>query len=89
MPICGHVALQFSLLHEHGFSLSCKKFFPAAKYFFFLATLNCFAAVAALNHIRLRIWHFEVSCSKLYAGFKQDSYDLAYTRHMHDELSYW
>ena len=51
MPICGLVALQFSLLHEHGFSLSCKKFFLATKYFFFLATPNCAAAVAALNHI--------------------------------------
>ena len=58
-----------------------KTFFLATKYSFFLATLNCAATVTALTH-RLCIWRFEVC----HVPFKQDSYDLAYTRHMHDEI---
>ena len=50
-------------MHEQV-CLVTEKSFLASKYSFFLATLNCAAAVAALNH-RLCIWHFEVSCPKL------------------------
>ena len=84
---CSFAICSSSCMKMASVCLVIRPFLPPVKYSFFLATLslNCAAAVAALNH-RLCIWHFEESCPKLLGLKRIHIYGLAYTRHIYDEF---